>query len=293
MPTATRPPAPWLRPFVRLLWVSDQPAAPDGAPRERVLPTGVAHVVLRLSDAPLRVFEGEGDAVGRALGPALVGGPRAEPYVRDVSVAIRSVGAELQPGAVPLLLGVPADELAGRHTPLDALWPGVESLRERLAAAGGADRMLDLFEAALSARLPALRGLHPAVATALAHLDTSAGVGAAVAATGYSHRRLIELFRREVGLAPKLYGRVRRFQAALLRALRPGAAWADVAQDAGYADQSHLSREFRAHAGLAPRAYRALDPASPNHVPIRGGSIPFKTPGGRDWQDGGRRRRSP
>jgi AraC-like DNA-binding protein len=246
--------------------------------RESVLPTGAAHVVFRVSDHPLRVFDGEGDAAGRVVGLAVVGGPRAAPYVRDVSAPTRSVGAQLQPGAVLPLLGVPADALAGQHVALDQIWGrDVDTLRGRIAEAEGSEAQLDVFEAVLAARLPRVRGVHPAVAMALERFHAGVDVGAVVHESGFSHRRFIAVFRKAVGLTPKLYCRVLRFQRALLRAADPAATWTDVALDAGYSDQPHLGRDFRELAGISPARYRALAPAHDHHVPVTPRSIPYKT----------------
>jgi AraC-like DNA-binding protein len=150
--------------------------------------------------------------------------------------------------------------------------------RERLLDAARPERQLDLFEDLLAARLPEVRGLHPAVAHALARFPTTDDVGAVVDETGYSHRRFVALFRRAVGLPPKLYCRALRFQYALrLLVARPPSPLADVALAAGYSDQSHLNREFRELAGVSPREYRAAAPASLLHVPIRQRSISSKT----------------
>jgi AraC-like DNA-binding protein len=271
----TRAPRPALRPFVKTLWASHEGDAPGGsaAQRERVLPTGNAHVVFRLSDLPLRLFDAIDSPAGRSVGHAVVGGPRAGFYVRDVSQPVGSVGAELHPGAAEALLGVPADELAGRHTPLEDLWGAAANrARERLLEADGVERRLDLFESLLTARLPRVRGVHPAVAHALERFAASAPVRDVVGASGYSHRRFIALFRRAAGLPPKLYCRVLRFQGALERLARdPAASFVELALGAGYADQPHLGREFRELAGLSPGRYRQIAPASANHVPIRGG----------------------
>jgi AraC-like DNA-binding protein len=270
----TRAPRPALRPFVRSLWAIDLAGEPAlGPARERVLPAGSMHLAIRLSDDPLRVFDGVDDATGRAMGLAVVGGARAGFYVRDVSRPARSVGAELEPGASALLFGAPADALAERHTPLDELWGrAAAEARERLDAARGLDERLDLLEALLAARLPRVRAVHPAVAHALGRLHEGAEVGAVIDETGYSHRRFLDLFRSAVGLGPKVYCRVRRFHAAIERlAASPGAACADVAAAVGYSDQAHMTREFREFAGVSPKAYRALAPNSARHVPVRGG----------------------
>jgi transcriptional regulator GlxA family with amidase domain len=96
--------------------------------------------------------------------------------------------------------------------------------------------------------------------------------------TGYSHRRFVALFRGAVGLPPKLYCRILRFQAALhLLATPPPLPLAEVALAAGYSDQPHLNREFRELAGVSPGEYRAAAPTSLLHVPLPTRSIPSKT----------------
>ncbi|MFS2055915.1 helix-turn-helix domain-containing protein, partial [Variovorax sp. CT11-76] len=96
---------------------------------------------------------------------------------------------------------------------------------------------------------------------------------------GYSHRRFIALFRGAIGLTPKEYARVMRFDRALALAADPARPWAEIAVEAGYADQAHLSREFSALAGMAPQAWRrpgATSPrplAVPAHPPPRLASI--------------------
>ena len=279
----TRAPRPALRPFISVVWVSDRHGAADGdaSDRERMLGSGAAHLVFRLSDHPVRLYDDVTDRTGTSMGHAVVGGARATFYLRDTSRPVRTVGARLLPGAAALLFGAPADELAGRHTPLLDLWgrSAVEA-RERLLEAAHPERQLDLFEALLAARLPEVRGLHPAVAHALARFPTTGDVGAVVDETGYSHRRFVALFRGAVGLPPKLYCRVLRFQDALrLLATRPPPPLADVALAAGYSDQPHLNREFRELAGVSPSEYRAAAPASLLHVPLPTRSISSKTRG--------------
>src|SRR5262249_3970784 len=76
---------------------------------------------------------------------------------------------------------------------------------------------------------------------------------------GWSRRHLAERFRREIGLAPKVAARVLRWEHACAMLARPGrrSRLADVAADCGYADQSHLTREWVALSGLTPRAWLA------------------------------------
>lgn len=275
-----RVPRPPLRPFVEALWSTDETAEPalDVSRREHVLPTGRMHLVIRLSDDPLRLFDSRGDVSGRIVGESVVGGARDSFYIREVSRPLCSVGAQLRPGAAQALFGVPADELSGRHTPLGDLWgKAAGSMREHLAEIGRPETRLDLFEAMLAARLPRARGLHPAVAQALEQFmaaDSAEPRGSfpsvhqVARLSGYSHRTFISLFHRAVGLTPKLYCRVLRFQRALHGVAAGTSSWIDVALAAGYSDQAHFSREFREFVGVTPTQYCQIAPRFPHHVSV-------------------------
>jgi transcriptional regulator GlxA family with amidase domain len=77
---------------------------------------------------------------------------------------------------------------------------------------------------------------------------------------GTGRRQLERLYRDRVGIPPKLFLRILRFQRALgsIRDARPG-GWAQVAVALGFYDQSHLIRDFRELAGRAPGEWSAHD----------------------------------
>jgi len=267
-----RPARPALLPFVELFWSADDgDAVPSRLRREAILPTGTAHIAVRLTDEPIHFLANADDVVGHALRGAVVCGVRSQSYFKALPGDAPTVGAQFRSGAAALLLGMPAHHFAERHLPLEHFWgsAAASQLRERLAEQRNATARIDVFEAILAARLPRIRGLHPAIAAALPQLHAARNVGHVAEQTGYSHRHFDRLFTEAVGLRPKLYCRVARFARALERlTAEPEASWADVAAGAGYADQPHFNREFRAFAGLSPSRYRALAAGSGRHVPL-------------------------
>ena len=80
------------------------------------------------------------------------------------------------------------------------------------------------------------------------------------------HRFHDRAFEARVGLTPKRFARLLRFQRVIAHAARGRADWARVAADCGYYDQSHLVHEFRALSGLTPSAYAPRSPGDRNHV---------------------------
>ena len=81
---------------------------------------------------------------------------------------------------------------------------------------------------------------------------------------GVSRQYLTRVFREDVGVSPKLYCRLSRFQAALKLARKGEQVnWADLAIGAGYTDQSHMIAEFREFSGMTPGTFgrgRAFHP---------------------------------
>jgi AraC-like DNA-binding protein len=264
----SRKPTPALLPFVSRIWASEgSPRHAPGVSQERVLPSGAMHLVLRLDSSPLRVFE-RGEE--RALGPALVGGARSNSYVKDVTRPVPSVGVVLEAGAALALFGVPASDLAGTHTPLDLLWGrDADRLADELVSLSNGAARLARFESFLATRLPNVRGIHPGVARVLeGSRDLDDRASALAERAGLGPRRFAQLFRDAVGVSPKRWLRLRRFQRTLGRAEDPDLDWADVAYELGYSDQPHLAREFREFSGLTPGEYRRLAPRARNHVPV-------------------------
>lgn len=261
------PPLPALRPYVESVWASRQDRSVASG-REHALPSGRMHLAVRLDGVPVRLFSDADDLTGEIIGDAVVAGARAGYYIKDVSLPTRSIGVQLRPGAAVALFGVSAAALQGRHVTLDQLWGAdAERLRERVYEARDTHAQLDVLQSMLLARLRVIHALHPAVAEALARMETT-DIGSLVAASDSSHRHFIARFRDATGLSPKRYARVLRFRRLLQAfAADPARPWTDLALGAGYSDQSHCSREFREFAGTTPQAYRQTACVRPSHLP--------------------------
>jgi methylphosphotriester-DNA--protein-cysteine methyltransferase len=87
--------------------------------------------------------------------------------------------------------------------------------------------------------------------------------------TGFSQNRFNDMFRQTIGMTPKLFCRIQRFQ-AVLRCVNFGGRidWADVAAAQGFFDQAHLIHDFQALSGLTPEAYFTRKGEAANHIPL-------------------------
>ena len=102
---------------------------------------------------------------------------------------------------------------------------------------------------------------------AVAAMDRGASVRSVSERLDVSPRQIARMFQRHVGMTPKRFARIRRLQRVLRSAhADPGQDWVVLAAEHGYADQSHLIRDFRDLTGLTPSAYRRLATVEHNHV---------------------------
>jgi AraC-like DNA-binding protein len=250
-----REPRPPLSACVSSIWLADG-YVPGPHRQERILPTGDCSLIVNL-----------------ASGAAGVSGPHTQSFIIETAPQFSVAGVQFKAGGAFPFFARPIDELANRHVPLDALWGGLDAeLRERLVEAAEPDEKLDVIERLLSARLARGRSGHQAVAYAIKAFERDPALARVAAITnriGLSHRRFLDLFTDEVGLTPKLFCRIRRFQ-RVLRRMQDGrrVEWADVALSCGYYDQAHFIKDFHAFSGLNPSSYRSSVGPHPNHVPL-------------------------
>jgi AraC-like DNA-binding protein len=266
-----RKPSPPLSGLVDYLWhLSDAP----GHARERIVPSGTIELVINLQEDEFRIYSsaGTGEGCHRFRG-AIVSGCYGAPFGIDTREHASIIGVHFRPGGAAGLVGAPPGDLADLHVGLEQLWGNRASeLRERLHAASDLETRFEILERCLIARVPAARSRRPAVMAALSGLDQpGVEVGEVANEVGVSRRRLIEIFTEDVGMTPKRYARVRRFQRALALAMGSASpAWTEVALECGYFDQAHLCRDWGEFTGFPPGAFQALrrTRVKDNHVAL-------------------------
>lgn len=153
--------------------------------------------------------------------------------------------------------GVAQSEITGRTLPLDELLgPGANLLIEELHSAPDWAKRFALIDQFIARRFARARDPHSTVQEVwhgLKHSRGAASIAGLAEDAGVSRRHLAKLFRAEIGATPKTMARIMRFEhARTMAGTVPRLGWADIAYEAGYADQAHLVREFRELSGLSP-----------------------------------------
>ena len=270
-----RTPAPPLSEFVRALWYARGTDVAHS--RERVLPTGRVQVILNLArDFLLDCPEGKAD---RRMPPGLVVGARSMYEIVDTSDMADLIGIVFEPGGFGLFAGDAVDLFSNRSVDLDAAWGApARGLRDRLGEFAMPELRLRYLESFLRDWIaPRLTRHGPwrsaEVAFALRAFDRASGIATVrdvALEIGWSERRFSQVFRESVGLSPKTWCRVQRFQRAVQQ-LHAGVdlRWAELALDCGFYDQSHFANEFKAFSGIDATTYSARRTQWANHIAVK------------------------
>jgi AraC-like DNA-binding protein len=261
-------PLPPLDKLVDFFWATDRYDA--ATPRERVLPTGSAAVVVHLGGNSMRVA-GADDAELSSVGGAVLCGARTSPLVLDTSLLGPTVGIHFKAGGLRPFFDIQAEEVAEQATSLEELWgSALATLRDQLQALSSNMQRARLMEQFLLGRARRPLEQRSVLRESLSAFEDPAlrSVAEVNRRTGLSPKRLLALFREEVGLCPKSYWRVRRFRAALQDLDGGVMRGAPLAAQHGYCDQAHFLREFRALAGSCPSEYLAARVPGTDHVSV-------------------------
>lgn len=255
---ATRRPAPELASLISHYAGFRYQGWPPGTLRG--LPSRYLTLIIAI-DAPIRVL-GSG-AMGSGCGRfnAFVAGLAESASIIAKRSEQTGLHLFLEPRHARRLLGLPSRALYGQLVNLsELLGPAANELQERLAATRDWQRRFDVVDEVLARRARAARDPPAALDWAWRRITASDGrvpIARLAAQVGFSRRYLHRRFVSEVGLSPKAFARICRFEhaARLLKSAR--LPLAVVAADSGFCDQAHLSREWRRIAGCPPRAWIA------------------------------------
>ena len=187
-------------------------------------------------------------------------GPQTQARVFTHSPNSRILGAQLFPGMLGLLTTQHALELVDKRISLKALGSchhkrEVEQLLKCLYSSNSVQEQITFLEAFLSRRF-AERAIEHRVQQAIHFILAEGGklpISKLAAKAASSPRNLGRLFNAQLGMGPKAFSRIVRFQNVLTHLRQTQVPnWSDISAEWGFADQPHLVRECRSMSGLSP-----------------------------------------
>jgi AraC-like DNA-binding protein len=259
MPLQTYIPSPPLCEFINMFWAWDDYAPPHQ--KERILPFGMMELTINLADTPMCMMYPHDNFRPHLFHTPFVGGARSEFFVVDTSCPANLLSVWFRAGGALAFFGASASELQNLHLPLNTLWGNfADDLYHQLREAKTTQARFQILEKKLLHRLYSAQPRHRAIDFALNVFRHNDNIGAVVNQIALSSTRFIQIFKEEIGMTPKLFCQVQRFQQAIRHIVQsPTPNWTDIALSCGYYDQSHFINAFYRFSGINPTEYVAQD----------------------------------
>jgi AraC-like DNA-binding protein len=256
-------PAPALRPYVKCF--GQHTAHINGASLVTPLPARTEQFLMFFFHDLYQVArQGRYEATPQAV----IVGPQTRPSALCIAGHIDAFAIHFQPTGFHHLFRARMTDLADRSLEARAVLDcSCTRLEEQLADARGFEDRIKIAEQFLLKKIPNYPVSDP-VATAVRRITVSRGssrIDDLVAGSGWSVRRFERKFLEQIGVAPKLYGRIVRLNQALGTKLASAErTWTEIAYELGYYDQMHMIHDFQKLAGDSPVPFLArLKPQRP------------------------------
>ena len=241
---------------------------------ERLLPEGVVDIIIDLTENPKYIYDNISLKEIQSCQQAWVSGMRTE------FISIQAGGSHtamfvvrFKPGRAWPFLQIPVSEVDDCVVDADLIFGNETAfLREALMAATSHEELFTMAEQYFMKRGCGNFEIQPVINYAVKEiLDNSyeTSIKKIVDKTGYSHKHFVSLFSKYVGLNPKQFLLVTKFQKAI-QAIEnsKNIHWAGLALDCGYYDQAHFINDFKKFSGFNPVAYVEARGEFVNYVPI-------------------------
>lgn len=257
--------------FVENIWLVQGFEA--GYTREKILPDGAIELIIDFDSQPKCIFEDEASEGFRTVKKAWISGERTRYIVIGAETNQSMVGIRFRPGGAYPFFRFPISELSESVTELDLIWGRlVDEIRDELAEIESPDARLLKLELFLLRQVQ--RSLEPnrLISFAVNQLQLSPqflAIRDLASTIGITQKHLISQFEKVVGLRPKSFARVCKFQKVVnLIEQQDQFEWSAIALECGYYDQAHFIKEFHTFSGLNPSTYVAHRGDYVNYIPI-------------------------
>ena len=243
-----------------------------GQTMEKLLPDGSIDLLIDLTDSPKKLYYDEAGKSFSTLKRSWISGMKTDYILIDASVT-NMIGVHFKPGGCHPFVNFPMLELNDLTIELDSIWGNeVNSIREAILHQPCIDKRFSILENYFLQKGKNKMENHVLVHYSVNQLTQSPQMWTIKALsdkTGVTQKHLITLFKKYVGLSPKMFSRIYKFQKVIhLIEQQKKIDWSMLAYECGYFDQAHFIKEFQAFSGINPAAY--LEKRGPylNYLPI-------------------------
>lgn len=257
------PPSPPLVPFIKCFWILENSAEDGGRELQKVLPDACPELIIHYGDR----FRIRSAGSVKQQPYAFLFGPTTRHIEIGPSGRTGMIAARFYPGALSAFLSFPVKEISDRYVALHTVF-GAEARALEKSLRGRSsfhEQMVDLLERFLLSKVSQQKYtplLKQATLGQITDQQQAVKIEALSKQLNIGRRHLERKFNDQVGMTPRLFLRIVRFQ-NVFRIIRnkPIKNLTDLTYRAGYFDQSHFNRDFKAFTGMSPKDYFKEDPA--------------------------------
>lgn len=239
---------------------------------EKLLPDGAVDLLIDLTESPKKLFYDEEGVSYTTLKKSWISGMKTDYILIDASGS-NMIGVHFKPGGCYPFIHFPMVELNDLTIELDlVLGNEANSIREAILHEPCIDKRFSILENYFLQKGKNKMENHALVHYSVNQLAQSPQMWTIKdlsTKTGITQKHLITLFKKYVGLSPKMFSRINKFQKVIrLIEQQKKIDWSMLAYECGYFDQAHFIKEFQAFSGINPAAY--LEKRGPylNFIPI-------------------------
>jgi len=238
---------------------------------DRYLPNGNIEIIIDLTATPKHIYDNYTLQTIQTCRNSWISGLRESFITIPSGLDAEMFIIEFRKGQAYPFLDRPLTEITGQVVDGDLVLPKIFShLREALLDQPSPTAMFALAEEWLTEHfeLSINPFVHFAVSSILASPSTLT-IKSIADRTGYSSKHFIRIFTDHVGLTPKRFLRIIRFQKAIRDIGTKGNVhWTSLALDCGYYDQAHFISDFRRFSGFTPLEYMKRKGDWQNYIPV-------------------------
>lgn len=242
---------------------------------DRLLPNGDSEILISFQDTPQFIYDNTTLKEIQACNQVWAAGLRTEPITIPAGSMASMMVVSFKKGMSYPFFPFPVDEITDHVLDSDLIWGEDFALvREQMLATGDVDSRFALMENFLVSKFASRLKLDECVAFAVGEMARDPGrqnIARMSDKIGYSQKHFISMFKRRVGVTPKAYLKIMRFQRAINTIeISPAGSidWASISYDCGFFDQSHFINDFKVFSGFTPEEYLAKKSVYSNYVPV-------------------------
>ena len=241
---------------------------------DRFLPDGEVRIVFDLTDYPKYIYHNETLKKIQSCQNAWFSGFRTEPITIPSGKKSEMLIVQFKKGRVFPFLIEPIQNLTNFVVDAElAISPKILNIRERLLEASTHFEKFQVLEKQLLRIYHRKLEVNSFVDFAVSTINTTpnrCSIKSISHKVGFSQKHLIKLFKEHVGVAPKEFLKVIRFQRAIQQIENQiSVDWSQIAFDCGFYDQSHFIADFKDFSGFTPSEYVKQRGDFLNYIPVK------------------------